>query len=80
MAVCHKNLGPIWKLIYLCEMDVDIPEDALSTILNEQKLWDRSRERRNQSKHYHYQRIHKQKTNKRHAAEKEHMITLQAVG
>ena len=80
MAVCHKNLGPIWKLICLCEMGVDIPEDALSTILNEQKLWEHSRERRNQSKHYHYRSLHKQKTNKRHAAEKEHMITLRAVG
>ena len=80
MAVCHKNLGPIWKLICLCEMGVDIPEDALSTILNEQKLWEYSRERRNQSKHYHYRSLHKQKTNKRHAAEKEHMITLRAVG
>ena len=28
MAVCHKNLGPIWKLICLCEMGVDIPEDC----------------------------------------------------
>ena len=80
MAVCHKNLGPIWKLICLCEMSVDIPEDALSTILNDQKLWEHSRERRNQSKHHHYRSLHKQKTNKRHAAEKEHMITLRAVG
>ena len=55
-------------------------EDALSTILNEQNVWEQSRERRNQSKHYHYRRLRKQKTNKRHAAEKEHMITLQAVG
>ena len=54
MAVCHKNLGPIWKLICLCEMGVDIPEEALSTILNEQKLWCHSHERRDQSKHYHY--------------------------
>ena len=80
MAVCHKNLGPIWKLICLCEMGVDIPEEALSTILNEQKLWDHSRERRNQSKHYHYQSLHKQKTSKKHTAEKEHMITLRAIG
>ena len=80
MAVCHKNLGSIWKLIYLCKMGVDIPEDVLSTILNEQKVWEQSLERRNQSKHYHYRNLHKQKTNKRHAAEKEHMITLRAVG
>ena len=38
MAVCYKNLGPIWKLICLCEMGVDIPEHALSAILDEQKL------------------------------------------
>ena len=59
---------------------MDIPEDALSTILNEQKLWEHSRERRNQSKHYHYRSLHKQKKKKRHAAEKEHTITLRAVG
>ena len=35
MAACHKNLGPIWKLISLCEMRVIIPVDALSAILNE---------------------------------------------
>ena len=37
MAVCHKNLGPIWKIICLCEMGVDIPEVAVSAILNEQQ-------------------------------------------
>ena len=42
MVVCHKNLGPIWKLIYLCEMGVHIPEDAQSTISNEQKLREHS--------------------------------------
>ena len=80
MAVCHKNLGPIWKLICLCEMGVDIPVDALSAILNEQKLWDHSHERRNQSEHYHYRSLRKQVVHKRHAAEKEHMVTLRAVG
>ena len=49
MAVCHKSLGPIWKFICLCEMGVDIPEHALSAILDEQKLWEHSREWRNQS-------------------------------
>ena len=80
MAVCHKNLGPIWKLICLCEMGVDIPEYASSAILDEQKLWEHSRERRNQNRHYHYRSLHKQRINKRHSAEKEHVITLRAVG
>ena len=61
-------------------MGVDIPEDALSAILNEQKLWDHSHEIRNQSEHYHYRSLHKQVVHKRHAAEKEHMVTLRAVG
>ena len=58
---------------------MDIPENTVSTILNEQKLWDHSHEGRNQSKHYHYQSLHKQKTGKRHATEKEHRIALCAV-
>ena len=33
MAVCHKNLSPIWKVICFCEMGVDIPEAAVSAIL-----------------------------------------------
>ena len=26
MVACHKNLGPKWKLICLCEMGVDVPK------------------------------------------------------
>ena len=52
MAVCHKNLGPIWKVICLCEMGVDIPEAAVSAILDEQLLWSKQSERRNQSECY----------------------------
>ena len=87
MAVCHKNLGPIWKVICLCEMGVDIPEaavsailDAVSAILDEQLLWSKQRERRNQSEYYQKRNLLKLRANKRHAAEKDHMVTLRAVG
>ena len=59
---------------------MDIPEDASSAILDEQRLWEHSHEQRNQSRHYYYQSLHKQEINKRHSAEKEHMITLRAIG
>jgi len=36
MAVCPKNLGPVWKLICLCKMGVDVPKEAVSAILDEQ--------------------------------------------
>ena len=80
MAVCHKNLGPIWKIICLCEMGVDIPEAAVSAILDEQQLWSKQRERRNQTDYYQKRNLLKQRANKRHAAEKDHMVTLHAVG
>ena len=59
---------------------MDIPESTLSVKLNEQKLWNHSRERRNQCKHYQYQSLHKQAVNKRHANEKEHMVTHRVSG
>ena len=80
MAVCHKNLGPIWKVICLCEMGVDIPEAAVSAILDEQLLWSKQRERRNQSEYYQKRNLLKLRANKRHAAEKDYMVTLRAVG
>ena len=37
MAICHKNLGPLWKFITLCEMGVDIPAEAVEFMLKEQE-------------------------------------------
>ena len=33
MTVCHKNLSPIWKIVCLCEIRIDIPMIAISAIL-----------------------------------------------
>ena len=38
MAVCHQNFGLIWKVICLCEKGVEIPDAAVSAILDEQVL------------------------------------------
>ena len=77
MAVCHKNLGPIWKLICLCEMGADVPEEAVSAILDEQSTWEYYRQRRNKSVYYHYRSLRKQRGV---VGEKDHMIQLCAVG
>ena len=61
MAVCHKNLGPIWKLICLCEMGVDVPQEAVSAILDEQSTSEYYRQRRNKSAYYHYRSLCKSK-------------------
>ena len=80
MAICHKNLGPIWKLICMCEMGIDVPESALQYILGEQNLWTSQRKRRNSDLHRHYRSLTKRKAVQRHEDEKNYMITLKAAG
>ena len=80
MAICHKNLGPLWKLIILCEMGVDIPAEAVEFMLKEQKTWKKLQEKRNKADYLHYRSKLKLKASERHASEKEHMVTLNAVG
>ena len=60
-------------------MGVDIPAVAVSAIL-EQLLWSKQRERRNHSEHYQKRNLLKLRDNKKHAAEKDHMVTLHAEG
>ena len=61
-------------------MGVDIPEAAVSAILDEQVLWNTQKERRNQTEYYQKRNLLKLRANKRHTAEKDHMVTLCAVG
>ena len=61
-------------------MGVDIPEAAVSAILDEQVLWNKQKERRNQTEYYQKRNLLKLRANKRHAAEKDHMVTLCAEG
>ena len=80
MAICHKNLGPLWKLIALCEMGVDIPAEAVGFMLREQDTWKKLREKRKKADYLHYRSKLKLKASERHVSEKEHMVTLNAVG
>ena len=62
-------------------MGVDIPVAAVSAILDEQVLLEQTeREKRNQSEYYQKRNLLKLRANKKHAAEKDHMVTLRAGG
>jgi len=74
MAVCHKNLRPVWKLICLCEMGVDVPKEAVPAILDEQSTWEYYRHRRNKNAYYHYRSLCNSKKWKRRSEERDHVI------
>jgi hypothetical protein len=42
MAICHKNLGPIWKVFALKRMGVEIPYAAVDSIMKAQVEWNKS--------------------------------------
>ena len=75
-----QELGSHWESHLPFEMGVDIPVAAVSAILDEQVLWNKQRERRNHSDCYQKRNLLKLRANKKHAAEKDHMVTLCAEG
>ena len=77
--MCHKNLGPIWKVNCICEMKIYFPEAAESALLDEQQLWSKQK-RGNQSDYCQKRSLLKLRANKRRAAEKDHILTLCAIG
>jgi len=54
MAICHKNLGPIWKLICMCEIGMDMPENAVQYMLGELNAWINQCKCRNSDLYHHY--------------------------
>ena len=48
-----QNLGPIWKLLCLANMGVDVPSSAALNILAEQEEWEKSRKRRSTASYLH---------------------------
>ena len=79
MMICYKNLGPLWNLIVLSELGVDISADAVEFMLKEHETWKRLQEKRNNADYLHYRGKLKLKAGERYASE-EHMVTLNAVG
>ena len=75
----NKTLGPLWKLITLCEMGVDVPAKAVEFMLRKQDSWKKLREKRKKADYLHYRNKLKLKASERHTSEKEHMVTLNAV-
>ncbi|XP_070546922.1 uncharacterized protein [Ptychodera flava] len=39
MAILHKNIGPIWKLLLFLYLEVDVPETAVRAVLEQQRQW-----------------------------------------
>ena len=62
------------------EMGVDIPADAVEFMLKEQETWKNLWKKKNKADYLHYRSKLKLKAGERHASEKEHMVTLNAVG
>ena len=80
MAICHKNLGPIWKIICMRAMGIQMPGNAVQYILSEHILWSGQRKHRNSDLHHHYRSLAKRKAVQRHEDEKSYMTTLEATG
>ena len=47
---CHKNLGPLWKALCCMTMGVPVPLQALENILEDKRLWKKTRENSLQAK------------------------------
>jgi len=74
MAICHKNLGPIWKIICMCAMGIQMPENVVLYIISEQILW--NGQCRNSDLYRHYRSLAKRKAVQRHEDEKSYMTTF----
>ena len=64
----------------MCEMSIDVPENAVQYISGEQNLWTSQRKRRNSDLHHHYRSLTKRMAVQRHEDEKSYMTTLKAAG
>ena len=52
-----QHLGPLWKLICLWEMGVDVPQDAVVAILKEHIQWYRQQQKRSTPEYLNYRFI-----------------------
>ncbi|XP_065913159.1 uncharacterized protein [Dysidea avara] len=80
MAICHKNIGPLWKLVCLWSMGVDVPQSAVTTIMKDHRQWQKQQEKRHTENYLKYKNSLKQKASQRHEIEKDYMVTMNAFG
>ncbi|XP_065915443.1 uncharacterized protein [Dysidea avara] len=80
MAICHKNLGPLWKVLCLWMMEVDVPFPGVAAIFKEHVNWQRLHTRRGTPEYRKYKSSLKTKANQRHEMEKARMDTLKTTG
>ena len=64
----------------MCEMGIDVPENAVQYMLGEQNAWINQCKRRNSDIYHHYRSLTKRKAVQRHDNEKSYMTTLKVAG
>ena len=52
-SVPFQNMGPVWKIFVLVAMGVDIPVDAVNSILRSQEEWKKNCEERSTQENLH---------------------------
>ncbi|XP_070546133.1 uncharacterized protein [Ptychodera flava] len=80
MAILHKNIGPIWKLLLFLYLEVDVPETAVRAVLEQQRQW-RLKKAENESQEVIKKRATEKKNRKRRLRhEKTRMDSIRATG
>ena len=57
MTNLPQNPGPLWKLICLWEMGVDVPQDAVVAVLKEHTQWHTQQQKRSTPEYLKYRFI-----------------------
>ena len=51
MQILIQNLGPLWKVVCLWNMGVDVPQSAVTAVLKEHAKWQKQLEKRHTSEY-----------------------------
>ena len=49
-----KNIGPLWKAVCLWKMGVDVPQQAITTVLQEHMAWEKQISKRSTPEYHKY--------------------------
>ena len=49
-----KNIGPLWKAVCLWKMGVDVPQQAITTLLQEHMAWEKQISKRSTPEYHKY--------------------------
>ena len=49
-----KNIGPLWKAVCFWKMGVDVPQQAITTLLQEHVAWEKQISKRSTPEYHKY--------------------------